>query len=1308
MDSLTQLAAFVAHRRSTYIASIPAVAARRVRSAAAFSRPATALRILLLLVLVAVLAACGSKDEPIADNPAAHFAATAASYGITPTATPTLDPLATPAATSIFDGLFSDGVDDDEDLSQEIIDKVSELPDSVQEYVNEYEAEFQLSPRQGDTPLEIVEAYMRRYQPGDTPRVFQHTVVTDRHGVTLAELVDEGWRTWMPLNRISRHMINAIVATEDASFFSNQGVDPRRVIGALIQNTESSDTVSGASTITMQLARLIFFDTNRRYEQSMERKITEALIAQELTNLYTKDELLEMYLNLAYFGHRAYGVEAASQLYFGKPAAELSLAEASMIAGIPQRPADYDPMVNFDTVKARQREVLDLMVRHGYILQEEADAVHTQPVNVMEDQGFPPILAPHFVQFVQEEVADYLDIDKVPRAGLRITTTLDLSMQDLAQQVVRTQVDSLRYAYNLNSGALVALLPGDAQILAMVGSADFDNAAIDGNVNAAISLRQPGSSIKSILYAAAFNDNVISPSSILWDLPVQYQVNEYTVYTPVNYDSKFHGPVTARSALANSYNVPAIKLVDAVGPDRMAQVGNAMGLKNLSTSPGMYGLPLTLGANEVTLLDLTTAYHTILNHGAHIDTRSVLEATDGQGNPVQVEEPQVTTQVISPDAAYNVTSILSDPQARAPAFGINSILNLSKPAAAKTGTTNSYRDNLTIGYTNFLVTGVWAGNPSGAPMSGVSGITGAAPIWHDFMEGVLADPEMRRTIGAPLDDVDLTPWRFEPPSGMTLRPISCPDGIQCPEAGEYYTHDWLREKTWDGAQSDSMLMNDKVLLLSYFRGGQSYIGVCSDERGEVRSYLSLPPGYGRRAPEMTESQEKLAAARYVQIGPKLPSVSVSSGEFEVSSLGANVDEIVTDERLDAITWSRRNGTYLHFGSCQGAADVVRSTVGGNLDSVFLVNFQGQVIEEMPTSPEPTPTPLPTPTMTWTPTWTPAPFGTPTFTPTPVATSTPYPTYTPIATATPTTVPTEAPTDTPTATLLPTSTPEPTLMASATPLPSATQTPTALPTATPTSTPTPTPLPTNTPAPSNTPVPTNTVAPTNTPTRTPTVTPTETPTATLTATPSRTPTNTPTRTPTHTPTRTPTRTPTATPTATITPTSTPTVTPVILSTPEEALNIPPRTPSGVDQVFPSSQQTPDATAEVAETATPGAPSSTPTPRADGQPPFYVLSTSQDNGCPGNYIMGQILDVNGAPLAGVRVIGIDQWGNYMESISKSGESDAGRFDFPISEDQREYYITVVDSAGSPTSYSVTIQHQMGGNAGNNCHYITWQER
>ncbi|MFN2166297.1 MAG: transglycosylase domain-containing protein, partial [Anaerolineae bacterium] len=411
-------------------------------------------------------------------------------------------------------------------------------------------------------------------------------------------------------------------------------------------------------------------------------------LAQELTNLYTKDELLEMYLNLLNYGHLTYGPEAAAMVYFGHPASQLTLAEATLLAGIPQEPALLDPLRNYGAVKARQRVVLDLMVRHGYLSAATADEVYRTPLVLNADADRSVVLAPHFVQYMEERLDARLGAGAIRRAGLEITTTLDLPMQQLAEKTISEQVKTLQPQYDLSNGALVAMRPVSGEIMAMVGSANFYDPAISGQVNVATSPRQPGSAIKPVLYALAFDQNIISPASVLWDIPVTYTIAEGQTYVPVNYDGKFHGPVTARTALANSYNIPAVKLLDALTVDGMLEGARLMGLRSLTRDTGWYGLSLTLGGGEVTLLELTTAYDTLASGGSQVEPTGVLSITDSLGRQVTVEESTVPQQVVSAAAAFLVTDILSDNRARTSAFGPSSPLNLSRAAAAKTGTTS--------------------------------------------------------------------------------------------------------------------------------------------------------------------------------------------------------------------------------------------------------------------------------------------------------------------------------------------------------------------------------------------------------------------------------------------------------------------------------------------------------------------------------------------------------------------------------------------------------------------------------------------
>ncbi|MEX1020310.1 MAG: transglycosylase domain-containing protein [Litorilinea sp.] len=785
------------------------------------------------------------------------------------------------------------------------------LTRSVDYYLAAYREEYSVRTRVGETPQAIAEAYLREYQPGPLPRVFETTYVFDRHGELLAEIAEEGYRTWVPLARISPHVIDAVVATEDSSFFQNAGYDPRRILGAVIQNAEAGDVVSGASTITMQLARHLFFSVELRFDQSMDRKAYEALLAQDLTKLYTKNEILEMYLNLVHFGRTAYGIEAASQLYFGKRASELDLVEATLLSGLPQAPGDYDLLRNLEGAKQRQRIVLDLMVRHGYLGADEADAAFAQEPDLQADSPTPAVRrAPHFVQYVIQTLGQEMDGIDVRRSGMRIYTTLDLRMHNLAQAIVTEQVAVLQPRYDLSNAALVVMKPGTAEILAMVGSADFDNVGISGQVNVANRLRQPGSAIKPMLYALALNDQMVSPATVIWDLEAAYRISETDTYRPRNYDETFHGPVTIRAALANSYNIPAVKVLDGLGVGRMLEGSRQMGLQSLNRDLSWYGLSLTLGGGEVTLLDLTTAFHTLANAGGYVPPQGVM-FTDGapQGRNFLLGDPD-PRPVISPEAAFLTTHIMQDNEARTPAFGANSQLRLSRPAAAKTGTTTDWRDNWTMGYTRYLVTGVWAGNSDGRPMRNVSGVTGAAPIWQAFMEAVIADPVLLARLGAPDDPAA---WEFEPPSGVVNLPISCAAQVRCTET-EYFMESWVEALGELGPVGDSMLQGP-VRTVYVNRGqGDQPVGACwTNGQGNVRTLHRMPMGIGGNLP----------SAAPIDALVELNSNPPSARNEETPT------QRIRQEQQAVLNWSARNGAPLNFGPCDEVELAVLAIFGAN-------------------------------------------------------------------------------------------------------------------------------------------------------------------------------------------------------------------------------------------------------------------------------------------------------------------------------------------------------------------------------------------
>lgn len=695
--------------------------------------------------------------------------------------------------------------------------------------------ETALTTRAGADPMNAAETYLEQYQPGPLPRLFQTTKLYDRHGSLIAEVMGEGRRTWVSVDKIAPHLINATVATEDATFFVNSGIDPFRIVRALLRNAQAGQIFSGASTITMQLARNLFLGPDQRYDQNFDRKLLEAGLAQELTQLYSKAELLEMYLNLLNYGNLAYGPEAAAQTYFGKSAADLSLAEASLLAGIPQQPANLDPYRNLDATKRRQRIVLDLMVRHGYLSTTAADAAYAEPLALQDNRSLAPNLAPHFVQYVIETLNQQFGEGYAQQAGLHIQTTLDLNMQKLAQQLVTRKVAELREPYDLSNAALVAMRPNSGQILVMVGSADFADATIAGQVNVARSLRQPGSAIKPVLYAAALDDNLISPATVLWDTPITYTASVGQIYAPQNYDQTFHGPVTARAALANSYNVPTVKLLAALGVERMLTAARALGITSLQQEPGWYGLSLTLGGGEVTLLELTTAYHTLASAGNYWPATPILSLADSQQRPLFLSADVQAVQVLKPETAFLISDILSDNAARTPAFGEQSPLRLSRPAAAKTGTTTDYRDNWTIGYTRYLVAGVWAGNSDGHPMRSTSGVTGAAPIWHDFMEMILREPTLLASLAAPSEEAA---WQFSPPPTVVQRP-DCPPGVTCRDGGEYFSQAWVQATGSAGVLADSVEVAKTAPVYVQQGDRGRLVGFCGVETAAERNVLRM-------------------------------------------------------------------------------------------------------------------------------------------------------------------------------------------------------------------------------------------------------------------------------------------------------------------------------------------------------------------------------------------------------------------------------------------------------------------------------------
>ncbi|GAB4574445.1 MAG: hypothetical protein Kow0077_21050 [Anaerolineae bacterium] len=588
---------------------------------------------------------------------------------------------------------------------------------------------------------------------------FQTTRVYDKNGNLLSQINDPtgGTRISVPLDQISPYLLHAVISTEDERFYENPGWDPFAILRAAVQNLQSGTIVSGASTITQQLAKALVLEPERRTEVSYGRKLDEAIIAAEIGRRYTKNEILELYLNEIYFGNLAYGAEAAAEIYFGVGARDLNLPQAALLAGIVQAPATYDPVTNRETAFQRMNAVLEKMMERGCVqfqhepyltqgpfcvTQADVAAAVVQKAEVeIREYTLPEntVRYPHFVNFVAQQLEENYGLSDIYRAGFNVYTTIDPELQDFAQQVAREEVAALNsQGRGGNNASVVVMDPRDGRILAMVGSVDYNNEQIGGQVNVAFTPQQPGSSIKPILYVAALQGNAQgqywTPATVIWDTRTCWGG-----YCPPNYDGVFHGPQSLRSALANSYNVPAVKTLDFVGVDRFAQTAQAMGLTFPGNTPQEAGLPGALGAFDVRLYDMVVAYGVLANGGKLVQPYAITRILDNDGNEIPIPARPEPQQVIQPEHAYLITHILADDVARSAAFGRNSLLNIPNySVAVKTGTTNDNRDNWTIGYAPNVVVGVWHGNTDNSPMRGTSGLSGAGPIWNRVIQAALS------------------------------------------------------------------------------------------------------------------------------------------------------------------------------------------------------------------------------------------------------------------------------------------------------------------------------------------------------------------------------------------------------------------------------------------------------------------------------------------------------------------------------------------------------------------------------------------
>lgn len=584
------------------------------------------------------------------------------------------------------------------------------------------------------------------------------TTITDRNGVVLYQAYGATDHPYVKLSDIPQNVKDATLATEDPHFYDHEGVSWRDTGRAIYQDIANGGKVQGGSTITQQLVKYNLLTS----EKSFTRKFNEMALSIQMERTYSKDQIFEMYLNTIYYGQGAYGIESASQTYFHKSVKDLTLPEAALLVGLPQSPSRYDPNINPNAAFNRRDDVLQRMVAEKKITQAVADASKAQREATFTRNVV--LRAPHFVFYVLNQLTEKYGAERVEQGGLTVKTSLDITKQEAAEQAVTAQIASLA-GNHVTNGGLISLDPTTGDILAMVGSINYYEPTF-GSVNVTLSALQPGSSIKPIAYSAAFARGW-NGATVVQDRPLNIKMTDGTVYSPQNYDQTFRGPVTLRRALANSLNIPAVEVLQYVGLEGVEQQARNFGLTTVSTDPGRYGPSFVLGGVEARPIDMAAAYSVFARGGTTVEPRAIAEVKDKTGTLITKPEKSVSNQVLDPRHAYQITSILSDNEARKEEFGSNSPLVLSRTAAVKTGTTNDYKDNWTIGYTPDIVTAVWVGNNDHSAMNGVTGITGAAPIWRNYMEAVLAGTPVRE---------------FTPPSGLVLQQVCRSDGGLTPDA----------------------------------------------------------------------------------------------------------------------------------------------------------------------------------------------------------------------------------------------------------------------------------------------------------------------------------------------------------------------------------------------------------------------------------------------------------------------------------------------------------------------------------------------
>ncbi|HBC45080.1 MAG: hypothetical protein UX08_C0010G0037 [Candidatus Collierbacteria bacterium GW2011_GWB1_45_35] len=586
------------------------------------------------------------------------------------------------------------------------------------------------------------------------------TEILDRTGkVILYDVFTDQDRKFTPLSEVSGFLKQATIAIEDKNFYNHQGFDPLSLF-RIMKNVVLERRLIGGSTLTQQLVKMILL-TN---ERSVSRKVREFMLALRIEKTFSKDEILQMYLNEAPYGGTAVGVAAASQIYFGKEPMDLSLSESVLLAGLPQSPSRYSPYngSNNKAYLARSKEVSRRMREDGVITKEMEALVDNELEKIQfRGMGSNRIKAPHFVMYIKQLLEEKYGSSILETGGLKVTTSLDWELQQKAEKTVKEEVDKVTSSLNIKNGSSVMLNTSTGEILTMVGSKDFFDTTIDGEVNVSMRLRQPGSSIKPLVYATAFSKN-FNPASVLADVVTEFPgKDEKTPYIPKNYDGKEHGLLHLRDALGSSINIPAVKLLALVGVENVLRQGYRMGLTSLEPTAetmARVGLSMALGGGEVRLLEMTAAYSAFANGGYKVEPIAILKIEDNQDKVIFENKLVKPERVLDEKVAFLINSILSDNNSRLLTFGPNSYLNMgARAVAVKTGTTNDLRDNWTIGWSRDIIVGVWVGNNNNEKMKNVaSGVSGAAPIWkREMLDGLTFKPDTPFTVPEGVSQIEV-------------------------------------------------------------------------------------------------------------------------------------------------------------------------------------------------------------------------------------------------------------------------------------------------------------------------------------------------------------------------------------------------------------------------------------------------------------------------------------------------------------------------------------------------------------------------